>query len=437
MSLMQEVSADRFRRSATMSLAYVSPSNDVALWNDYEPYRTILVRNPALGEVDRAVRRNWPSDGDGPTPVSVGEQVGGYGVFTFPYGPVAMGVAEAGSFDLRTYGERILELEPRIGYKRRGIDQIIVGRRIEDAALWVERRAGPFALAHAATFLAAAESAAQHGVPERELWVRALAQELQRIQAHLRVIARVADAASQNVGAAQVHILEEDLLRTLAAHLGHRWGFGALLPGGPHRSLEADDRLRLEGRLRAFAKEFDGLWESLLTSRTFIDRIQTTGVVSRELAVRWGAVGPTLRASSVAWDDRLRSAVAPYTDLFVPLPTETNGDALARVLVRREEIRASLLILEQLLDRWRRAGDVEIPPAPAIAPGRGIARGEAPGGDLVYDVEVVDDRVRAVGVRTPSQANWPLVALSLRGSVFTDFAFSLESFGASFAETDG
>ncbi|MGC2035032.1 MAG: hypothetical protein WA761_06265, partial [Thermoplasmata archaeon] len=70
-------------------------------------------------------------------------------------------------------------------------------------------------------------------------------------------------------------------------------------------------------------------------------------------------------------------------------------------------------------------------------PGRGIARSEAPSGDLIYDVQIEGDRIQRVGVRTPSQANWPLVALSLRGAVFTDFAFSLESFGSSFAETDG
>jgi Ni,Fe-hydrogenase III large subunit len=432
-----EETAERFRRTDQMGLAYVSPSGDLALWNDYASHRSVLVRQPELGPEDLAVLKNWRIGENGPRPISVGMQVQGYGVFTFPYGPVAMGVAEAGSFDLRTYGERILELEPTVGYKRRGIDEQVIGRTVEDATLWVERRVAPFALAHASTFLFAAESAAGRAVPERELWVRALAQELQRVYNHLRVIARVADAASQNVGAAQIHVLEEDMLRTLGTVLGHRWGFGALVAHGPARQLEAGDRAALDRRLRELGRQFESLWGSFLASRTFIDRIQATGVISEQEARRWGAVGPTLRASSVAWDDRMRSATVPYTDLFLPLATEPNGDALARVLVRREEIRGSLLMLEQMLDRWHQIGDGEVLPAPAIAPGRGIARSEAPSGDLIYDVQIEGDRIQRVGVRTPSQANWPLVALSLRGAVFTDFAFSLESFGSSFAETDG
>lgn len=432
-----EAAAGGSSRPGSRSLAYVSPDGDLALWNDHEDHRTIAVRRPKLSAEDLAVLRNWRAGRSGPEAVSVGDQVHGYGVFTFPYGPVAMGVAEAGGFDVRTYGERILEIEPSVGHKRRGIDEQVLGRTIEDAALWIERRVGPFALSHAAAFRFAAESAVGRAVAERELWIRALGQELQRIYNHLHVLARISDAASQNVGAAQLHALAEETLRALGATFGHRWGFGALEPRAPGRHLEATDRAALEDRLRRLGREFASLGETLFASRTFLDRIQSTGVVPAEEAVRWGAVGPTLRASSVAWDDRLRDPTVPYREMFVPLVTERGGDALARALVRREEVRGSLLLLEHLLDRWPRPGDGEVDPIPAFEPGRGIARCEGPSGDLVYDVRVADGRIRSMGIRTPSQANWPLVALSLRGAVFTDFAFSFESFGSSFAETDG
>ncbi len=432
-----EVAAGRPPGSGARSLAYVSPEGDLALWNDHEEHRTLLVRRPELSAEERAVLGNWRAGRSGPAVVSVGEQVHGYGVFTFPYGPVAMGVAEAGGFEVRTYGERILEIEPSVGHKRRGIEEQVVGKTVEDAALWIERRAGPFALSHAAAFRFAAESAAGRPVAERELGVRALGQELQRIYNHLHVLARLAEAASQNVGAAQLNALAESALRALGATFGHRWGFGALVPGAPGRRLDAPDRTDLEARLRRLGSEFEALGETLLGSRTFLDRIQSTGTVSTEDALRWGAVGPTLRASSVAWDDRLRDPTIPYREMFVPVVTERAGDALARVLVRREEVRGSLLLIEQLLDRWPRLGGGEAAPVEAIEPGRGIARGEGPSGDLVYDVRVSEGRIRSVASRTPSQANWPLVALSLRGAVFTDFAFSFESFGASFAETDG
>ncbi|MGI0140559.1 MAG: hypothetical protein ACREBT_05370 [Thermoplasmata archaeon] len=433
----KEIRAEDFHPAERVALAYVAPEGDLALYNDYEGHESWLVRAPQLDPDAKRVVGNWRRPVPGSREITLGEAVQGYGVFTFPYGPVAMGIPEAGAFDLRTYGERILEVTPSVGFKQRGIDRLVIGRSVEDAALIVERRSGPFALAHVAAFLAAAESATSRRVPERELWVRALAQEIQRTTDHLRVIARIADAASQNVGAAQVHALEEESLRLTARYFGHRFGFGALVPGGPRRRLDAPDRAELGERAAAIGHAFDALWETLLVSRTFIDRIQSTGTIPTREAIRWAAVGPTLRASNVAWDDRLRQPSRPYSELFVPLAIEVHGDALARALVRREEIRASLLMVEQLLDQWDRPGASEADPLPPIDPGRGLARVEAPSGDLVYDVRIENGVVRAMGVRTPSEANWSVIALSLRGAVFTDFSFDLESFGLSFAETDG
>lgn len=416
------------------SLAYVSPTGDLALWNDLESYGTNLVRRPALDGGETNLRAQWAAPSGGPAPIGTGQKVQGYGVFAFPYGPVAMGLAEAGGFDLFTYGERILEATTLVGYKHRGVDAGVAGLSVEEALLWVERRAGPFAVAHASGFLGAVESALARPVPERELWWRALLQELQRIYDHLRVIARVAEGASQNVGVAQVQLLSEGTLRILGRLTGHRWGFGALRPGA---RPTAEQRSGLAARLRQLGSEFDDLWETFLESRTFVDRLQSTGALAASEAIRLGTVGPSLRASGVPWDDRLRSPTAPYTDLFVSLAHEEAGDALARVLVRRAEIRSSLLLTEQLLDRWGSLGDGAVAPVDAVDPGRGISRTEAPSGDLVYDVTVADGKIARIGVRTPSQANWPAVSLCLRGSVFTDFVFAVESFGSSFAETDG
>ncbi len=373
----------------------------------------------------------------GPRPLSPVETVEGYGTFTFPYGPISMGVPESGRFDVVTYGERILELTPVGGFKARHTLACVAGLPVADAALRIERLAGNVSASHVAAFLAAAESASATCVAVEELWVRALAQEMQRVYNHVHVLARIAEAASQNVGSAQSHALAEEMLRLQARAFGHRWLFGALLPGGPARRLDLPGRAELANALRPRAREFDELWELFLDSRTFIDRIQGTCPVSRDVALRWGAVGPTLRACGVAWDDRLRIPEVPYDDLFLALPHERDGDALSRLVVRVQEVRASFLLLEQMLDRWPSGSGATELAAPPLEPGRGLGRVEAPSGDLVYDVGVRDGRVEAVASRTPSQANWPVFALGLRDTVFTDFHFALESFGLVFAETDG
>ncbi len=419
------------------ALAYSPEDATFALFNDYATGRPVL-RHGIRIPVPTEVRATWQRSRTPELTRSAGpmETIEGYGIFTFPYGPVSMGVPESGKFEVRTYGERILSLEPVTGFKSRRILTSIAGQPISDGALRIERLAGNFSAAHAAAYLAAAESAAGIEVPEGELWVRALAQELQRIYNHVHVLARLAEAASQNVGAAQTHALAEEMLRIQGSIFGHRWLFGALLPGGPRRHLDAADRRDLGRRLNLHSEQFERLWELFLGSRTFIDRIQATCPVRREEALRWGAVGPTLRACGVAWDDRLRVPVTPYNDLFLELSQESAGDALARMLVRAREVQSSYLLLEQMLDRWPRDPGRLLSPAPPVAPGRGLARVESPSGDLVYDVTASDGRVTRIGMRAASQANIPLFARGLRNGVFTDFHFAWESFGLVFAEID-
>ncbi len=433
----REEPREQFELTPDRALAYAAPDGAFALYNDYRSRDSVLVRRPTPvlpEEVDRCWREQ--TEGASPRGLAPRETVEGYGTFTFPYGPISMGVPESGRFDVVTYGERVLELTPLGAYKSRRALPALAGLSVADAALRVERLAGNFAASHAAAFLQACESATQTPLGLRELTVRAVGQELQRIYNHVHVLARIAEAASQNVGAAQSHALAEEMLRLQGRVFGHRWLFGAFLPGGPARRLEAPDRPHVAAGLHARAEEFDELWELFLDSRTFIDRIQSTCPVPRDVAVRWGAVGPTLRATGVPWDDRLRIPEPPYHDLFLALPDERDGDALARLLVRVQEVRASFLLLEQMLDRWPAAGAAAEPPPPPVEPGRGIGRVEAPSGDLVYDVRIADGRIVGVAARSPSQANWPPFAFGMRGAVFTDFHFAFESFGLVFAETD-
>jgi Ni,Fe-hydrogenase III large subunit len=424
--------------AAERSLAYVADDDSFALYNDYGEGVSVLIPSPKSTRAEEpATTWRGARESPGVHPLSPASSVEGYGLFTFPYGPVSMGVPEAGKFDVRTYGERVLQIAPLGGFKSRRIRDSIVGLTVNDAALRIERMAGNFSASHVSAFLAAAESAENTEVATVELWTRGLTQETQRIYNHLHVLARVAEAASQNVGLAQTHALAEEVLRLQGTVFGHRWLFGALLPNGPPRRLDPPDRARVARELQRLAGDFEKLWRLFLESRTFIDRIQGTCPVHRAEAIRWGAVGPTLRACGVDWDDRLRIPGPPYTDLFLALPHESGGDALARVAIRAAEIRASFLLLEQMLDRWPTSASATETPLPPVGTGRGLGRVEAPSGDLVYDVRVSEGRVRSLGFRSPSHANWPLFASGMRDAVFTDLHFALESFGLVFAETDG
>ncbi|EQD51708.1 NADH dehydrogenase (quinone), partial [mine drainage metagenome] len=344
-----------------------------ALVSDLTRTASILVEAPTPAWLDGANPRTGPR----PPPGGIGP--GPPGQLRFPYGPVTFGLFEAGRIDLETPGEKVAAAFPRTGYKHRAIEASVVGRTPREALPWIERRVGPNSVAHAATFLAAAEAAEGTSVPERELWLRAVGTELQRLQAHLGHIGRSLDAAGQPVGTAQFAALAEELRRSMGRWGGHRWLFGLLDPGYPYRRLERPDLQRLAGEVAGLRRRFDQIWDLARGTRIYVDRLQSTAVVDRKTALAFGAVGPVARGSGIAWDDRSADPTPPYDLVKVEPPVEVEGDALARILVRVAEIRRSAELIEEMADRWPGdLGRVEYR-APGWPPGRGCARSETPG----------------------------------------------------------
>jgi NADH-quinone oxidoreductase subunit D len=110
-----------------------------------------------------------------------------------------------------------------------------------------------------------------------------------------------------------------------------------------------------EDAVRQFLKVFPARideYEALLTKNPlFLERTKKIGVLSREDAIRWGVTGPILRASGVAHDLRKAQPYSDYEQYDFDIPTQSSGDTYARYLVRMEEMRQSLRIVQQALDK--------------------------------------------------------------------------------------
>lgn len=370
--------------------------------------------------------------------------VEGYGVFTFPYGPVTSGIPEAGGFKLITYGERIVKVIPQINFKKRGIERKVIGMRPEDALLFVERSAGNFSASYSTCFVTAVESALELEIPCRVRWIRAIAIELERIYNHLFVLGRLADAASQNVAAAETNALREQILRINAKYFHHRYLFGFNKVGGINHDLAPEEAKDLFGDIKNVIKEFSNLVSYLFSSRIFLDRLQGTAKLPKLEAQVFGAVGPSARGSGIECDDRFTYPIEPYNDIIFNIEIDNDEDTMARASVRIAEIQSSALILEQLLDR--------MPVGTVSRPSLGnehsslkqeqldrfsFCRIESPSGDLIHAVKLnPKGLIEMLHIRPSSLVNWLPFAKSLEGNVFTDFQFAFESFGLSYADSD-
>ncbi|HTZ63331.1 MAG TPA: NADH-quinone oxidoreductase subunit C [Solirubrobacteraceae bacterium] len=342
--------------------------------------------------------------------------------FEFPFGPVRVAAWETLYMGLVTTGEEVLDLYLFQWHKHRGAERRLVGVGPERGLFFVERVDGLNAIANGLAFCRALEAAAQVEPPPPAIRTRALALELERIYNHAAAIAAMCQTTGLSVGQAQSEIVVEELLRLNAAAFGHRYLFGVLAPGGVARAPDVDVVRRGLPRL---CDELRRVARALLATNSHVDRLEATGVVSRETARRLGLVGPVARGSGVAIDCRSDHPFAPYEELELSAESGESGDVLARMQVMLAEVIVSERVAMAQLN-GAGAGAAEVRPRA----GAGLGWAESARGEaltwVALDQHGVIQRAR---LRPASVRNWRAFDDAARSqNVFTDIPIIEASF---------
>jgi formate hydrogenlyase subunit 5 len=371
-----------------------------------------------------------------PDPGVLSRHVVGPGLFTIPHGPVRSGVVESIEYVVETPGEDIPHLNMRLFYKHRGIEKRFEGMRPADGVLLAERTEGVATVAHATAYCQAIERIAGTQVPWRAALVRVLHAELERLACHLDVILRLADGAGLAVATARFGWHKELVLR-LTSHLsGSRFGRGVVVPGGVSAAplIDAADVLAAVGVLD---RQVTADIRLLMGTASFLDRVRRTGPLPPARAVQHGALGPIGRASGYVDDVRQSRPYAAYGSLSMTVASRPDGDALARLEVRADEIASSFHLLRQAADELAEedAGPLRSDCEPAD--GRGVSWAEAPHGEVLYDVRTEDGKIMRCRSRSASFHNLVLMHEVFAGDILTDFPFIEASFGLSIAGAAG
>ena len=436
----------------------LTPAVPAAAWYERELADLFDIFPEGHPRVDPLVlpRGNAPAPRPGRTgPVPLGRivpdeaalpaHVAGEGVFTLPYGPVRSGVFESVQYLVETPGEDIPHLRARVYHKHRGLECRFQGMGPDDGVLLAERVEGVASVAHAIAFCQAVEALAGgndegegSGAPEAALHVRTLHAELERVANHLDSTARHTEAAGQAVAYARLTWHKERLMRLRGKLCGHRFGRGVVVPGGVSGpiALPPVAALRELADLQADVRADTDL---LMSTSSFVDRLRGTGVLVPDIAASWGALGPVGRASGLEEDVRTYRPYAAYGLVQVPEHCyRSSGDALARQLVRLEEIWGAFELCRQALEELS-GRPADGPWAGRAEPADGEAWGwaEAPQGEVLYLVETEGGRLRRVKPRSASFHNLGLFPDVFGGDIFTDFAFIEASFGLSIAGVAG
>jgi Ni,Fe-hydrogenase III large subunit len=195
----------------------------------------------------------------------------------------------------------------------------------------------------------------------------------------------------------------------------------------------ADDILMT---LDMVTKEYKALMTMLLGAVSHVDRLENTGKLSKEIAVKLGVTGVAARASGVNDDIRKIHPHLLYDRLAFEPHTMTRGDVFARMMVRAEEAECSISMIHALLERDER-GPLASEPKDIPAYASALGYTESPRGSVFYWVmSGRDGKPLRVKLRSPSYCNWPAVPFAVHGNIVPDFPLCNKSFNLSYSGCD-
>ena len=257
-------------------------------------------------------------------------------------------------------GEQVLSASPTIGYLHTGIEKTTEQKKWQQVIPLVERMDYLSAQSNSMAFCMSVERLLGAEVPDRVKNIRILLAELQRINSHLVWLG----THGMEVGAVSVMLYafreREILLNINEMIAGFRLFPSYMRVGG----LREDLPRGFHDAVRAFLERMPGKldeYEDLLTkNEIYLKRTQGVGVISKDDAVAWSLVGPIARAAGVDYDVRKVFPYLGYETYDFAVPTRTAGDVYARYQVRVAEIRESMKICRQALDRITPRGEYAI-----------------------------------------------------------------------------
>lgn len=248
-------------------------------------------------------------------------------------------------------GELITRGDPDIGYLHRGDEKIAENMQYNQFVPYTDRLDYLAPVANNVAYALAVEKLMGWEIPPRGKAIRVICCELARISAHMLGIG----AMAMDIGAITVFLYtfteREKIYNLVELLTGARFTTSYTRVGGQTHDLPEKFAPQLREFIRTIKPaiaDIDGL---ITRNRIFVDRCKDVGVISKEDAIAYGLSGPNLRGSGIEHDLRRKHPYLDYEKYDFDIPIGSVGDAYDRYLVRMEEMRQSVRILEQAIDK--------------------------------------------------------------------------------------
>jgi len=332
----------------------------------------------------------------------------------------------------------VMGTECIIGYLHRGVEKIAENRTYAQFAPYVDRMDYVAAVTNGMGYCEAVERLLAVEVPPRAQYTRMILAELQRIASHLLWLGTHALDLGAMTPVFYTFREREEILKIFENFCGARLTTHAFRIGGMQYDLYPGFESDVTKFCDYCLPKIDEYEQLLTTNRIWMERTKNIGVLSGDDAIALGVTGPVLRGSGVKWDIRKAQPYEAYDKVEFEIPTGQNGDTYDRYLVRVAEMRQSVRIIRQSVERLAtgpilgKVGKVIKPPA-----GEVYHSIEAPKGELGYLV-VSDNSTHPyrVRVRPPSFVNLQALDIMSRGHLVADIVAIIGTIDIVLGEVD-
>jgi NADH-quinone oxidoreductase subunit D len=345
-----------------------------------------------------------------------------------PVGPFHPLLEEAESFTLKVDGETVVDVELDIGWMHRGHEYLSEGRTFTQSIYLVERICGICSTSHPLACVHAIEDVDHIEIPERAAYIRTLIGELERIHSHLLWLGLAGHFIGYDTVWMWAWKWREPVLQMFETISGNRNHYGMMLVGGVARDINSDDIPGLQKILNEIESKLAMIAKAVPDDPVLKSRLKGVGVLTKQAAIDFCAVGPTARASGVPIDVRKDEPKDAYGWVDFRAIVLPNGDVYDKLVLRVLEIFESIKIVRQCLEKLKTLSGPILNNVKEIGIGEGIGRYEAPRGEVFHYIRT-DGTNRAIRhkVRAPSYVNIPTFAASCIGVPVADALITLAS----------
>ena len=348
----------------------------------------------------------------------------GSGIIDVPLGPLHVTADEPGHFRLFCDGDTIVDADYRLFYQHRGMEKLAENRMNYDQMGYLaERVCGICGYAHAIACIEAAEKAINLQIPARAQAIRIICSEIERLHSHLLNIGLACEVTGNYTAFMHIFRIREYSMKLAELVTGGRKTYGNVVMGGLRRDItgiEIKESLRI---LQIIDTQVDEVWDAVMEDKRQIKRWQGVGILDKQVARDFSAVGPNIRGSGIKRDTRYDHPYDFFKQIEFDVAVVEGGDVFAREMVRYMELKSSVSIIRQCFELMPQTAIIVNPEFHVKPEDFALAYVEAPRGENVHWImQGSAQKVFRWRCRAATYNNWPSLRFQFRGNTIADAA---------------